>query len=52
MPAAVGAVVTGGLATMHELQTVYGTEGLYDLLEVLVVNGHNQRVAAAKARKP
>ena len=30
---------------MHELQTVYGTRDAYDLLEVLTVDMHNQRMA-------
>lgn len=30
---------------MHELQTVYGVRDAYDLLEVLNVDIHNQRIA-------
>lgn len=32
------------LATLHELQTVYGMEDAYDLLEVIAVDAHNRRV--------
>lgn len=32
------------LATLVELQTELGAEDLYDLLEVLAVDAHNQRV--------
>jgi hypothetical protein len=42
--------VTSKLATLHELETVYGIEGMYDLLEIVSVNAHNQRVAASRAK--
>jgi hypothetical protein len=29
---------------LNELDTVYGLEDLYDLLEVLVVDAHNQEL--------
>jgi hypothetical protein len=29
---------------MHELDTVYGLEDLYDLLEILTVDTHNRRL--------
>lgn len=34
------------LATLQELQTIYGAEDLYDMLEVLQVDGFNRRLAA------
>ena len=34
------------MATLHELQTVYGVADAYNMLEVLNVDLHNQRVAA------
>jgi hypothetical protein len=36
------------LATLHELSTIYGVEDLYDMIEVLAVNGHNRRAAMKK----
>jgi hypothetical protein len=36
------------VATLHELQTVYGTQDLFDMLEMLVVDNHNARVANTK----
>ena len=36
------------LATLHELQTVYGIQDLYDLLEVLAVDNYNRMIAARK----
>ena len=41
VPPAIGAVVSRGLATLHELDTVYGTEDLYDLVEILTIDTHN-----------
>jgi hypothetical protein len=44
--AAIGTVVSSRLATLHELDTVYSTEDLYALLEIVAVDGHNRRLAA------
>lgn len=32
------------MATLHELQTIYGAEDMYNMLEVLVVDNYNERV--------
>ena len=34
-------MISQRLATLHELQTVYGVEDLHDLLEVIIVDGVN-----------
>lgn len=34
------------LATLCELDTVYGVEDLYDLLEICMVDSHNQWLAS------
>jgi hypothetical protein len=44
VPRPIGAVVSRGLASLHELDTVYGTPDLYDMLEIITVDAHNQRV--------
>lgn len=44
MPGAIGRVVSSRLATLHELQTVYGSEDLYNLLEIIAVNNFNERL--------
>jgi hypothetical protein len=31
------------MATLHELQTVYGTASAYDMLEILMVDRANER---------
>lgn len=33
------------MATLYELQTIYGVEDVYDMLEVLNVDNHNQELA-------
>jgi hypothetical protein len=48
LPRSIGVVVSHRLATLHELDTVYGSEDLCDLLEVIVVDGHNERVMSEK----
>ncbi|WP_215762323.1 hypothetical protein [Acetobacter sp. P1H12_c] len=35
------AVITAGLATLHELKTLYDSEDLYYLLEILSVRNWN-----------
>lgn len=39
----IGLVVTAQLATLHELDTVYGIEDLENLVEIALVNAHNRR---------
>lgn len=48
VPLTVSAVVTSPLrlATLHELQTVYGTEDLFNFLEMMSVQNHNERLQA------
>jgi hypothetical protein len=36
------------LATLHELQTIYDIEDAYDFLEIIAVNGYNQKNASEK----
>ncbi|WP_244096420.1 transcription elongation factor GreA [Burkholderia dolosa] len=50
MPRSIGAVVSRRLATLHELQTVYGQDDLHDLLEIIVVDSYNERVATEERR--
>ena len=44
VPGIIGAVVSCKLATLHELDTVLGTEDLYDLVEIIATDAYNQRV--------
>lgn len=38
----VGTIVSTRLATLHELDTVYGIEDLYDMIEILAVSHANE----------
>ena len=40
----IGAIVSSKLATLYELQTVYGLADALDLMEIITVNHHNQRI--------
>lgn len=47
VPTILGMLISGGMASARELQSVYGLEDAYDLAEILLVDSHN-RIAAAK----
>jgi hypothetical protein len=52
VPQTVGIVVSSGKATLAELQTTYGTEDLYKLLEVVAVDLTNRaRIDEWRARQ-
>jgi hypothetical protein len=38
----IGVLVSRGIATLHELDTVYGIEDAYNMLEILSVDDYNQ----------
>lgn len=40
-----------GMATLHELQTVYSLRDLYDLLEIATIKAENERIASEMASK-
>lgn len=44
MPATIGTVVSSRLATLTELQSVYGVRDLYDMLEIVNVDRYNTAV--------
>lgn len=44
VPPLIHMVVSNGRATMAELETVLGIEALHDLVEILRVDWHNERV--------
>jgi hypothetical protein len=43
----IAVLIERGRATLHELDTVYGVEDAYDLLETLVVGDHNRHMMEA-----
>ena len=38
-------MISADKATLLELQDVYGLEDMYDLIEILMVDAHNRRIA-------
>lgn len=52
VPLTISAVVTSQLrlATLHELQTVYGTEDLFNFLELMSVQRFNEALQAKHQR--
>ena len=51
MPRTVGAALSERLATLHEMQTIYGVGDVYDLLELAGVDAHNRYRAHEIARR-
>ena len=47
----ISAVVSQRLATLYELQSVYSSEDLFNLYEVVLVKLHNENVEYKKMRK-
>ena len=45
-----GILVSSKMATLHELQTVYGMKDAYDMMEILYIDNQNQQIANRKAR--
>lgn len=38
-------IISKRLATLHELDTVYGAEDLWNLIEIAIVDNHNESIA-------
>lgn len=51
VPRLIGAVISTGLATLDELDTVYSIEDCFDLLEIASINAHNKRVLNKRSRE-
>ncbi|WP_295372131.1 transcription elongation factor GreA [uncultured Pseudacidovorax sp.] len=49
MPHTIAAVMSARMASLHELGSVLGLVDLWDMLEVLMVDAHNERIAQRKA---
>lgn len=45
VPAVIGTLLAKRMATLHELDTVYGTKDVYDMLEVITVDDYNNALA-------
>ena len=48
MPGGMAHLIAKRYATLAELQTVYGTEDYYNLLEVAAVEAYNRRVLSER----
>jgi hypothetical protein len=48
VPRNVASIVAKRYATLHELQTVYGSEDLFDLLEIMAVETYNTNAMNAQ----
>jgi hypothetical protein len=44
VPAPIGILVSKRLATLHELDTVYGVKDCYDMLEIATIDDYNAEV--------
>ncbi|MES3389891.1 transcription elongation factor GreA [Enterobacter hormaechei] len=44
VPSTIATVISAGKATLHELDTVYGLEDLWMLIEIIQVDRHNEAV--------
>lgn len=44
IPSTIATVVSAKLATLHEMDTVYGLEDLWQLLEINTVDSYNRMV--------
>ena len=43
IPVHFGVLISRKLATLHELDTIYGTEDVYDMLEIIAVDNANSQ---------
>jgi hypothetical protein len=43
VPQIIGLIVANDRATFNELQTVYGWEDAYDLLEIIIIDSQNRK---------
>ncbi|KNA29492.1 transglycosylase [Pantoea ananatis] len=52
VPSTIATVVSSKLATLYELDTFYGTEDLWRLLEINTVENYNQMVINRSQENP
>ena len=48
VPRTIASLLSAKVATLHELDTVYGMEDVFDMLEVLIIDSENARIARSK----
>jgi len=47
----IGAIISSGQATLHELKTVYSLEDAFDMWEVIAVTRYNEHLAIEQAKQ-
>ena len=52
VPSTIATVVSSKLATLYELDTLYGTEDLWRMLEINTVESYNQMVINRSQENP
>ncbi|WP_256625708.1 hypothetical protein [Klebsiella michiganensis] len=45
MPRSIAAVISGKMATLHELDTVYSVQDMWWLIEIMTVDNTNRAIA-------
>ena len=45
LSAVIGTLLSKRMATLHELDTVYGVQDVYDMLEVITIDDYNNALA-------
>lgn len=48
MPPYIATVISAGMATLHEIDTVYGLEDVFDMLEIIAIDAHNKNLLNPK----
>lgn len=51
VPPMIGSVVNSKLASLYELQSIYGTEDLFDLYEVILIKIANEQKIMDRIRE-
>jgi hypothetical protein len=51
IPPTIGRAASSGLATLAELDSVYGVEDLYDILEISIINDNNEYLLSKSREK-
>lgn len=51
VPPMIGSVVNSRLATLYELETIYGIEDLYNLYEIIIIKVANEQKMMDKAQE-
>lgn len=45
VPSSIGTLLSKKMATLHELDTIYGVKDVYDMLEIVIIDSYNNAIA-------